>query len=146
MENISPVHNQVNENINDLLSEIVNELDILINYTNDNIIIKILAKAIKKMNSIINKINDNSELIRNDISSLYNQMNNRFDKLEINNNQEIRCLNGRYIGQVLYGMPEGKGLAYFESGNKYEGEFRNGKQEGKGIFYWINGDIMKVIL
>ena len=84
MENISPVHNQVNENINDLLSEIVNELDILINYTNDNIIIKILAKAIKKMNSIINKINDNSELIRNDISSLYNQMNNRFDKLEIN--------------------------------------------------------------
>ena len=48
------------------------------------------------------------------------------------NIQEIRYDNGRYVGQVLNGIKEGKGIAYFNDGSRYEGDFRNGKQEGKG--------------
>ena len=38
-------------------------------------------------------------------------MNKRFDKLEINNlnNQELKFSDGKYIGQVVNGLAEGKG-------------------------------------
>ena len=35
---------------------------------------------------------------------------------------------------------EGKGILYFNNGNKYDGEFKNGLREGKGILYYNNGD------
>ena len=70
------------------------------------------------------------------------QMNKRFDKLEINNinKQEIKRNDGKYVGQVVNGIAEGKGIAYFINGDKYEGEWRNNKKEGKGIYYFKNGD------
>ena len=73
-------------------------------------------------------------------------MNKRFDELKINNNnntfnnKEIIGNNSRYIGQVVNGKPEGKGIIYYNDGGRYEGDFRNGKQEGKGITYFNNGD------
>ena len=116
----------------------------LINNTDDNTIIQKLGESINKMTSIINENNENIELIRNDISLFYNQLNKIDNKLDINNEnyQEITFKNGdRYKGQILNGIPEGKGIIYFKSGNRYEGQLRNGKQEGKGIFYWSDGDI-----
>ena len=83
------------------------------------------------------------ELIRNDISSLEKRLNQKFDKLNINNNiinKEIKYDNGRYVGQVVNGLREGKGIAYFNNGNRYEGDWRNDKMEGKGIFYFNNGE------
>ena len=90
------------------------------------------------MNYIINKNKKNLELIRNDI----NQLNNKFDELKINitkNNKELKYDNKRYIGQVVNGLPEGKGIAYYNNGNIYEGYWRNGKKEGKGIMYYDDG-------
>ena len=91
------------------------------------------------MNFIINENRKNTELIRNDISNILNQMNKRFDELKFNNNntninnQELIGNDGsRYIGQVLNGKPEGKGIAYYPNGDRYEGDFRNDKSEGKG--------------
>ena len=68
-------------------------------------------------------------------------MNKKFDQLNINNNmninkQELLFDNGRYIGQVVNGLPEGKGIIYYNGGDRYEGEWKNGKKEGKGIDYY----------
>ena len=41
---------------------------------------------------------------------------------------------GKYIGQVVNGLAEGKGIAYFNNGDKYEGDCKNGKADGRGIF------------
>ena len=35
---------------------------------------------------------------------------------------------------------EGKGVYYFNSGNRYEGDWRNVKMEGKGIYYYNDRD------
>ena len=53
-----------------------------------------------------------------------NQLNKRFDELNINNNiinKEIKYNHGRYVGQVLNGLRQGKGIYYFNNGNRYEG-------------------------
>ena len=52
------------------------------------------------MNFIINENKKNVQLIRNDISSLYNNINKKFDELNINNNiinKEIKYDIGRYV-------------------------------------------------
>ena len=70
-----------------------------------------------------------------------NQMNKKLDELKFNNNsnqinnQEIKFINGRYIGQVVNGLGEGKGIYYYNDGGRYEGDYRNDKKEGKGIMY-----------
>ena len=123
------MNDKIYSNNNNILLEIVNDLQKLLNYSKDNLIIKTLGNVITK-------------LIRNDISLLYNKLNKRFDNLQINNinKQEVIYNNGRYIGQVVNGLPEGKGIFYGNNGDRYEGEWRNGKSEGKGIEYYNNGD------
>ena len=111
----------------------------MVNKIQDNSIIKILGNAINKINYIINENKKNLELIRNDINKVYHKLNN----LNINtrNNQEIKYNNGsRYVGEVVNGLAEGKGIYYWPDGNRYEGDWRNDKREGKGIFYYNNGD------
>ena len=71
--------------------------------------------------------------------------------MNINNNQlnnQIKDYdNGRYTGQIINGLREGKGIMYFNKepfkGDRYEGDFRNGKMEGKGIYYSNNGNVAK---
>ena len=142
------LNNKIYSNNNNILLGIINDLNQIINYSKDNIIIKRLSDIIIKMNFIINENRKNTELIRNDISNILNQMNKRFDKLEINNNNNNTFNNkkligndgSRYIGQVVNGKPEGKGIYYYNNGDRYEGDFRNWKKEGKGIYYYNNGD------
>ena len=35
---------------------------------------------------------------------------------------------------------DGKGIYYYNNGDRYEGDFRNHKKEGKGIYYYNDGD------
>ena len=62
----------------------------------------------------------------------------------INNQQELKGIknghNWRYVGQVVNGLREGKGICYWENGDRYEGDYRNDNKEGKGIYYFDNGD------
>ena len=136
------LNNKIYSNNNNLLIEIINDLNQLMNYYKDNLSIKILGNIINKINYIINENKKNLQLLRNDISSLCNQINKRFDKLEINNinKQELKCIDGKYIGQVVNGIREGKGTWYGFNGDRYEGEWKNDKKEGKGIYYYSNGD------
>ena len=150
------LNNKVYSNNNNLLFGIIKDLQQVINNTNDNLIIKRIADIIIKMNFIINENRKNTQLIMDQIALLHNhnaqvqnqlaQMNKKFDKLNINNinNQEIRYNEGRYVGQVVNGLPEGKGIFFWNDGpskgDRYEGEWRNNKMEGKGIYYAHNGD------
>ena len=136
------LNNKIYSNNNNILLEIINDLNKVINNSKDDLSIKILGNVINKINYIINENKKNLQLLRNDISSLYNQMNKRFDELKINNinKQEIKTIDGKYIGEVVNGLAEGKGTFYGDNGDRYEGDFRNDKQEGKGIYYFNSGD------
>ena len=142
-QNIFNLNNKIYSNNNNILLEIVNDLQKLMNNSKDNLIIKTLGNIINKMNYIINENKKNLESIRNDINILIH----KFDNLNINtkNKQELKLHYGRYIGEVVNGLAEGKGTWYGtegeRAGNRYEGDFKNNKFEGKGIYYWNNGDI-----
>ena len=93
------------------------------------------------MNQIIN----DNKLILNHIITLQNQINELTKKIDNNisinpiNNQQLIFDVGKYIGQVVNGLAEGKGIEYWNNGDRYEGDFRNGKKEGKGIYYYKSG-------
>ena len=118
---------------------------------------KEISEIIIKMNNIINENKKNTELIRNDISKLYEQMNKQFKELKncnILTNQEINynfdhknesIKRVKYIGQILNGVPEGKGIMYWNNGDRYEGDWKNDERKGKEIFIGIMVIDMKVI-
>ena len=125
------LNNKVYSNNNNLLFGIINDLQQVINNTNDNLIIKRIGDIITKMNFIINENRKNTQLIMNQFVPLQNQlaqmqnqlaqMNKNIANLNINNinNQEIRYNDGtRYISKVVNGLPEGKGIMYWNNGNR----------------------------
>ena len=132
------LNNELYSNNNKILLEIINDLNQLKNYHNDNLSINILGKVINKINYIINENKKNFQLIRNDIYLL----NKKIDNLSINNinRQELQYKDGKYIGQAINGKANGKGIWYGFNGDRYEGDWRNGEKDGKGIFYFPNGD------
>ena len=163
--NIFDLNNNIYSYNNSKFLEIINNLNKLISYTRDDLIIKTLGDVIYDINTIINKNKKNLEIINNEISSLYNRLNELSEKITINNinNKELKFRNGKYVGETLYGLPEGKGIwygnngdryqgdwkmglcdgigiKYFKNGDRFEGEFRNDLKEGKGIIYFNNGD------
>ena len=94
-QNMFDLNNKIYSNNNNLLLEIVNDINQVINNSKEDLSIKILGNVINKINYIINENKKNLQL-RNDISSMCNQINKRFDKLEINNinKQEIKRKKG----------------------------------------------------
>ena len=44
-----------------------------------------------------------------------------------------------YEGEMVNGVPHGKGTFFFPGGEKYYGNFENGIIEGNGTFYWEDG-------
>ena len=140
------LNNHIYSNNNNILLGIINDLQQIINYSHDNLTIKRISDIIIKMNFIINENKKNMELIINHFSNLENKINHLLkQKSDINNHQELKLVNGRYVGQVVNGLREGKGIMYFNNGDRYDGEWRNNKQNGKGVKYWntepYKGDI-----
>ena len=152
------LNNQTYSNNNNILLGIINELQQISNSSHENLTIKRISVIIIKINFIINDNKKNMGLIMNQFTLLQNQMKQLSQKIDfnsfntntpkystqitnnINNQQELIAVNGRYVGQVVNGLPEGKGIAYYNNGDRYEGDFRNGKKEGKGIMYYSDGD------
>ena len=127
---------KIYSNNNNILLGILGELQQILNISHENNVIKRIGDIINKMNNIIKENKKNTELIINHIRNLENKIESKFDKLNINNNQELRLSDRKYIGQVINGLPEGNGVMYIDGGNIYKGEFKNGKYEGKGIYYY----------
>tara|TARA_B110000263_G_scaffold199075_1_gene178035 strand:- start:15 stop:842 length:828 start_codon:yes stop_codon:yes gene_type:complete len=46
---------------------------------------------------------------------------------------------GKYVGEIENGVPNGQGKSTNPNGRKYEGEWKDGKQNGKGIFTTLEG-------
>jgi len=152
------LNNQTYSNNNNILLGIINELQQISNSSHENLTIKRISDVIIKMNFIINENRKNMGLIMNQFTLLQNQIQQLSQKIDfnsfntntpkystqitnnINNQQELIGLNVRYVGQVVNGLPEGKGIEYWNNGERYEGDFRNGKKEGKGFYYWNDGD------
>ena len=129
------LNNQFYSNNNNILLGIINELQQIINSSHENLTIKRISDAIIKMNVIINENKKTRELIMNQFTKFENQISQLSQKLD-NNQQELKGKNSRYVGQIVNGLPEGKGIEYFHNSDRYEGDFRNGKLEGKGIYYF----------
>ena len=152
------LNNQTYYNNNNLLLGIIYELQQISNSSHENLTIKRISDVIVKMNFIVNENRKNMGLIMNQFTLLQNQIQQLSQKIDfnsfntntpkyspqitnnINNQQELIGVNFRYVGQVVNGLPEGKGIFYLNNGDRYEGDFRNGKAEGKGIYYFNNGD------
>ena len=152
------LNNQTYSNNNNILLGIINELQQISNSSHENLTIKRISDVIIKMNFIINENKKNMGLIMNQFTLLQNQIQQLSQKIDfnsfntntpkystqitnnINNQQELKLKNGRYVGQVVNGLPEGKGTVYFNDGERYEGDVKNWKREGKGIYYYNNGD------
>ncbi|MBL0300584.1 MAG: hypothetical protein IPQ23_02605 [Cytophagaceae bacterium] len=49
--------------------------------------------------------------------------------------------NYNYTGMILSNLPNGKGAAQFNNGDKFEGYYINGLETGKGKYTWASGDI-----
>ena len=114
------INNKIYTNNNNILLEIINDLQQLINYSKDNIIIKRLSDSIIKLNDIINENKKNTQLISNHISNLENTIVKEIEQLNNNNhnNKEIRYDNGdRYVGELINGIKEGKGTMYYKGGH-----------------------------
>ena len=71
-------------------------------------------------------------IIQNQLEMIYiikRKLNKKFE--EININKEIQYNNGKYIGQVINGLKEGKGIMYRNDDDRYEGKFKNIKWKEK---------------
>ena len=142
------LNNKVYSNNNNILLDVINKLENIINDLNNNKQINIIIKQIRNIIIIMNKVVDenkrNNEKIREDIKNLHNDTIEKFQTLNINNNncayETVVYNNGKYIGETKNGLKEGKGIYYYNNGDRYEGDWKNDKQEGKGIFYYTNRD------
>ena len=60
------------------------------------------------------------------------------------NLNKIRNRNLIYVGEVLNGLPDGKGTMNYKNDNVYRGLWKNGKKNGRGIYVKDNKIIQGV--
>ena len=48
--------------------------------------------------------------------------------------------NGKYVGKIENGKPNGHGTLTSPEGDKYEGEWKDGEKHGQGTYIWSNGE------
>ena len=128
----------INNNIKDIINGIKFTIDNIIKLSINNNI----SFQLKNINIILDTINENMNKNNEKLKNLLNEnnevINNKLN--EINNSiKEIKYDNGRYVGQIVNGKKEGKGIYYWTDGDRYEGDFKNDKKEGKGIEYYNDG-------
>ena len=162
------INNQIFSYNNNVLISVINELKELIQSLNDDIIIKRIGNIINIMNNAIEENKKNNEKIIEKIQS----MNKKLEALTNKSNIKIGVKNypeGKYEGELVNNMREGKGKLYYINNEKYMGKiyigewkndlrngkgvetwndgerfvgnFKNDKREGYGIYYFSNGDI-----
>ena len=86
---------------------------------------------------IIKKLLNSLKIKIVSLNNQINQLNKKIEELNNNKiNKEVKYNNGRYVGQVVNGLREGKGILYGNDGDIYDGEWSKNNAEGKGIYYY----------
>ena len=89
-----------------------------------NKIIGIHCGANKNKNNNIGKLFKYIIFKLNNINEITNELNNiKNIKIDINNKEKI-YEDGKYIGDFKNGLKEGKGIYYYNNGDRYEGDYR----------------------
>ena len=152
-EIIYKLKNNINE-IKGKLNKIINEIEIYYRIIND------IINDYKNKNrnyyilKNISEIKDSNKNIIKNLGAITNEENikNKFNYLIdiyyqiISENKTKIYKNGeKYIGEIINGLRNGKGILYYSKNDHkerkmYEGEWKNDKREGKGIIYWNFGD------
>ena len=138
------INNQIFSNSNSVLISVTNELKELIKILNDDIIIKRIDKIINIMNNAIKENKKNYEKI----IELIQSMNKELEELTNKCNIKIGVKNypeGKYEGELVNNMREGKGKLYYINNEKYMGkiyigEWKNDLRNGKGVETWKSGN------
>jgi len=47
---------------------------------------------------------------------------------------------GKYVGEIENGKPNGHGTLTSTDGDKYEGQWKDGEKYGQGTYIWSNGE------
>ena len=133
------------------LLEAVSKLENIVNDINND---ETLSNKIKEIITIINTfIKDyakNSKDLTTYIEKLNNEHKMKMNKLEEDNKNNINEIKekifssksgnkGNYIGHLIDGKREGRGIIRWDNGDIYNGDWKNDKKEGKGIYCYNNG-------
>ena len=130
---------------NTKILEIINDLTKLKNFTKDNIVIKGLDEAIKKLRLLTKAPKNTTVVSRNTGLSPYSPTTKTTNQIRVNLlRQELKYKAGKYVGEVSNGLAEGKGESFFNNGAKYEGDCKSGNAEGKGTKEY-NNDFLSCI-
>ena len=78
-------------------------------------------------------INDNRNSNKRS-SNIRKTLNNAAPNINLDNMSTKEYENGLYQGELVDDKREGKGIMYYNCGDKYEGEYKNDEKEGKGVY------------
>ena len=63
-------------------------------------------------------------------------MNEALENNTLTGTATIRLGEGTYTGELVDGVPEGKGKIIWDSGDSYDGQWHYGAANGYGTMYW----------
>ena len=150
-ENLKNVINQFKNKISNIkyqLDRMINRLDLY--YQINTFVINNYETNKRNYHKLqnISHLNFNNKSLIDYLNSIINN-NTIFNIYKFQYDSFSNDNDGIYIGEMVhfremfrYDSPikEGKGILFYNNGNKYEGDFKNDKKEGKGIMYFNNGN------
>lgn len=83
---------------------------------------------------------DTFRLLTHHLPGNYETENQNLQFLLTRTYENFTWRNANYLGELINGLPNGKGKSTFDDGCIHEGSYLNGKEEGPGCYSWPNGD------
>ena len=128
-QNIFTLNNKIYSNNNNILLNVIAQLQNIINDSKNDININRIKDIIIILNNIIKQNEKNTKEIIDYISKLdtninknLNDIKNNINNINNKNNEQNKIYEDRrYIGQMIDGIREGKGIMYYNDGDRYEG-------------------------
>ena len=125
-----------NNNIKDNIIGIKAQIENIINSKNSSV--NLINIQLKNINIVLNTINEdinkNNEKLKKLLKENNEVLNGNLNEIT-NTIEQIKYDDGKYVGQIVNGKKEGKGIRFWDDGDRYEGDWKNDKMEGKGIYY-----------